>query len=131
MPPKMRKRWMHREVEAMKEAVASDREVVMQLEEPPGMVRLGIRFKESSGTDQLGMFSLFFFTIYALGLMLIGFVDEQHLMPPPPFVRSTAPSSTGSNAVAVPSISPLSRFVDLSLRSPAIPSLVSNSPAVQ
>jgi hypothetical protein len=37
MPPKMRKRWMHREVEAMEEAVASDREVVIQLEEPPGM----------------------------------------------------------------------------------------------
>lgn len=40
---------MHREVEAMEEAVASDREVVMQLEEPPGMVGLGIRLKESSG----------------------------------------------------------------------------------
>ena len=33
----------------MEEAVASDREVVMQLEEPPGMVGLGIRLKESSG----------------------------------------------------------------------------------
>ena len=49
MPPTMRKRWMHREVEAMEEAVASDREVVMQLEEPPGMVGLRIRLKESSG----------------------------------------------------------------------------------
>jgi hypothetical protein len=63
--------------------------------------------------------------------MLIGIVDEQHLMAPPPFVHSTAPSSTGSNAVAVPSISPLSRFADLSFHSPAIASLVSNSPVVE
>ena len=63
--------------------------------------------------------------------MLIGIVDEQHLMAPPPFVRSTAPSSTGSNAVAVPSISPLSRFADLLFHSPAIASLVSNSPVVE
>ena len=49
-------------------------------------------------------------------------------MPPPP---SLPTSSIASNTFAVPSISPLSRFADLSLRSPAINSLVSNSPAVQ
>ena len=37
-PPKMRKRWMPREIEAMKEAVADDREAVLELEEHPGMV---------------------------------------------------------------------------------------------
>jgi hypothetical protein len=45
MPPKMRKRWMHREIEAMKEAVAGDREVVLELEEHPGMVGLGFAWR--------------------------------------------------------------------------------------
>jgi hypothetical protein len=49
-------------------------------------------------------------------------------MPPPP---SQPTSSTASNAFAVPLMFPLSRFADLSLHSPAINSLVSNSPAVQ
>jgi hypothetical protein len=65
MPPKMRKRWMHREIEAMKESVADDREAVLELEEHPGMVGLGIRLEKTS--DRLGMF-VFFFTIFALGL---------------------------------------------------------------
>jgi len=52
MPPKMRKRWMHYEVEAMKEAVARNREVAMELEEYPGVVELGIRLEKSA--DQLG-----------------------------------------------------------------------------
>ena len=51
-------------------------------------------------------------------------------MPPPPFMPTPAPLSTAMDAVAVPSISPLSRFADLSLRSPAITSLVSGSPAI-
>ena len=51
-------------------------------------------------------------------------------MPPPPSVPTTVPSLTAPNASAVPSISPLTRFADLSLRSPAITSLVSNSPAI-
>ena len=62
MPPKMRKRWMHREIGAMKEAVAGDREIVL---EHPGMVGLGICLEK--GPDRLRMF--FFFTICALGLM--------------------------------------------------------------
>jgi hypothetical protein len=49
MPPKMRKRWMHREIEAMKEAVVSNREVVMQLEKPPSMVGLRIWLEKSPG----------------------------------------------------------------------------------
>ena len=49
MPPKMRKRLMHREIEAVKEAVASDREVVMQLHKLPRMAGLGIRLDKSSG----------------------------------------------------------------------------------
>jgi len=52
-------------------------------------------------------------------------------MPPPPSVPSAAPSSTASNVFVVPSISPLTRFVDFSLCFPAITSLVSNSPAMQ
>ena len=51
-------------------------------------------------------------------------------MPPPPFVPSTAPSSTASTAVAGP-ISSLTRFMDCLLRSPSFTSLVSNSPAIQ
>jgi len=43
---------MHHEVEAMKEVVASNREVVMELEEHPGMLELGIRLEKS--TAQLG-----------------------------------------------------------------------------
>ena len=42
---------MHHKVEAMKEAVASNREVVMELEEHPGMVELRIRLETSM--DQL------------------------------------------------------------------------------
>jgi hypothetical protein len=59
MLPKMRKQWTHREIEAMKEAVAGDCEVVMELEEPLGMVGLGIRLEKNFGIDQLGMFFLF------------------------------------------------------------------------
>jgi len=59
MPPKMRKRWMHREIEAMKEAVADDREVALELEEHPGMVGLGIRLEK--GSDLFGIFFFFFF----------------------------------------------------------------------
>ena len=54
--------------------------------------------------------------------------DEQHPMPPP---NSVPTSSTASHAFAVPFISPLSRFADLLLRSPAINSLVSNFPPAQ
>jgi len=43
---------MHHEVEAMKEAVASNWEAVMELEEYPGMVEFGIRLEKSA--DQLG-----------------------------------------------------------------------------
>jgi len=87
------------------------------------MVGLGIRLEKSSG--RLGMFYLFF-TICALGLMRIVVVDEQHLMPPP-----VPTSSAASNASVVPSTSPITRFTDLSLRSPAINSFVSNNPAMQ
>lgn len=62
MPPKMRKRWMHREVEAMKEAVTSDQEVVMELEEHPSMVGLGIRLEK--GSNRLGMFFFLFVLFY-------------------------------------------------------------------
>ena len=115
---------MHREIEAMKEAVAGDREVAPELEEHPG-----IRLEKSS--DRL---SMFFFpsqiTIGALGLKQIIGVDEQHLMPP---LLCVPMSSTASNTfpVQVPSISPLMRFANLSLRSPAINFLVSNSSAIQ
>ena len=50
----MRKWWMHREIEAMKEAVAGDREVAPEVEEHPWMVGPGIRLEKSSG--RLGMF---------------------------------------------------------------------------
>ena len=59
MPLKMRKRWMHCELEAMKEAVASNREAVVELEERPGTVEFGIRLEKS--TDQLGKFFGFVF----------------------------------------------------------------------
>ena len=52
----------------------------------------------------------FFFAICALGLMPIVVVDEQHLLPPLPFVPNTASSLTASTAVAVPSISLLMRL---------------------
>lgn len=74
--------------------------------------------------DRLGLF-YFFFTICALGLMRIA-VDE-HLTPPP----SVPTSSAASNTFVVPSISPIPRFADLSLRLPAVNSLVSNNPATQ
>lgn len=62
--PKMRKRRMHREIEA----VAGDREVAMVLEEHPGMVRLEVRLERGLvGSDQLGVF--FLFAICALRLM--------------------------------------------------------------
>ena len=83
------------------------------------MVGPGIRLEKSS--DRLGMF-FFPFTICTLGLERIVGVNEQHLMPPPPSVPM---SWTASNTFAVPSISPLTRFADLSLRSPAINLLVS------
>jgi len=66
--------------------------------------------------------------IFALGLTQIVVLDEQRLMPPP---ISVPTSSTALHAFAVPPISPLSRFADLSLRSPAINSPVSNFPAVR
>ena len=50
----------------MKEAVASNREVVMELEEHPGMVELRIRLEKS--TDQLGKFFLALFFFMILGL---------------------------------------------------------------
>ena len=50
---------------------------------------------------------IFFFTISALGLIPIVIADEQHLLPPPSFVHSTALLLTTSTAVAIPSISPL------------------------
>jgi hypothetical protein len=57
MSPKMRKRWMHREIEAVKEAVAGDQEVALELEEHPGMVGLVIRLKKGLvGSDWLGVF---------------------------------------------------------------------------
>ena len=65
---------------------------------------------------------LFSFMICTLGLKQIVGVEEQHLIPPPPSVPM---SSTALNTFAVPSISPLTRFADLSLRSPAINLLVS------
>jgi len=55
---------MHHKVEAMKEAVASNREMLMELEEHPRMVELGIRLEKS--TDQLGKFFGFVF-LYDLG----------------------------------------------------------------
>ena len=45
---------MHREIEAMKEAVAGDREVVL---EHPGMVRLGIRLEKGSDRLRMSFFS--------------------------------------------------------------------------
>jgi hypothetical protein len=64
VPPKMRKRRMHREVEAMKEAVGNSREAAVELEEHPGTVELGIRLEKS--TDQLGKFFGLVF-LYDLG----------------------------------------------------------------
>ena len=57
MPPKMRERWMYRELEAMKESVTSDRETLLELEQRPGMVGLGIRLEK--GSSQLGIFFFF------------------------------------------------------------------------
>ena len=82
------------------------------------MVGFGIRMKGLGCLDRLGMF--FFFTICALGLIPIVIADERHLLPPPSFVHSPALLLTASTAVAIPSISPLMRLADLSLRSPAI-----------
>jgi len=48
----------------MKEAVASNQEMLMELEEHPRMVELGIRLEKS--TDQLGKFFGFVF-LYDLG----------------------------------------------------------------
>jgi len=46
MPPKMRKRWMHRKLEAMREAGPSDREV-----EDDGLVGLVTRLEGTSRLD--------------------------------------------------------------------------------
>ena len=101
----------------MKEAVAGDQEVALELEEHLGMVELGIRLENGlGGLVWSGMF--FFITICTLGFMRIVVVDEQHLIPRSPFVPSAAPSLKALTAVAVPSISPLTRFMNLSLRSP-------------
>ena len=93
------------------------------------MVGFGIRMKGLGCLDRLGMF--FFFTICALGLIPIVIADERHLLPPPSFVHSPALLLTASTAVAIPSISPLMRLADLSLRSPAITLSLSNYPGVQ
>jgi len=52
----MHKQWIHRGIEAMKEAAADDREVALALEEHPGVVGLGIHLENT--LDRLGM--LFF-----------------------------------------------------------------------
>ena len=57
MPPKMRKQWIHREIEAMKEA-AGDREVALELEERPGTRMVGLEIRLEKTLDRLGM--LFF-----------------------------------------------------------------------
>jgi hypothetical protein len=123
MPPRMCKRWMLRELKAMRELVTS-----LGLEEPPGMVGLGIRLE--NGSTQLGRFFFLFSACSFLHLIHMQIaVDEQRLMPPPS-IPTSAPSSTASSVSAVPSISPHSRFGDLSLRSPAITSLVSSTPSI-
>ena len=68
----MRKWWMHREIKAMREAVAGDREVALELEHPGMEIRLE---KGLVGSDRLGVV-FFLFTICALGLMRIVVVDE-------------------------------------------------------
>ena len=85
---------MHRNIEAMKKAVAGDREVALELEEDPGMVGLGIRLEKT--LDRLGM--LFFSLRFRSGTYTrIVVLDEQHLMPPP---TSVATSSTELHAFA-------------------------------
>ena len=78
--------------------------------------------------DQVGTFFSSRFALW--DSCEIVFVDE-HLIPPPPSIPTAAPSLTAPSAVAVPSISPLTKFADLSLRSPPINLPVSNSPASQ
>jgi hypothetical protein len=88
------------------------------------MVGLGIRLEKTSNP---GIFFLSLSLRISLSwwdLREIVVVDERHLMPPPP---SLPTSSIAPNAFAVPSISPLSRFADLSLRPPPFNSLVYNS----
>ena len=56
-PPKLGKDRMHRQFNAVKEAVAVDREVALELEEHLGMVGFGIRLgKGLGGSVRLGMF---------------------------------------------------------------------------
>jgi len=45
MPPKMRKWWMHHGIEAMKEAVAGNWEVALELEAHPGMWDMGFAWR--------------------------------------------------------------------------------------
>ena len=53
----MRKRRMHRDIEAMREAGAGDREVALELEEHPGIVGLDILLeRDLVGSDRLGVF---------------------------------------------------------------------------
>ena len=121
---------MHREIEAMKEAVAGDQKVALELEQHPGMVGLGDSLGE--GFDGFGSVGCVFFFVHNLrsGTDANCCCSEQHLMLPPPFVPSTASSSTVSTAIAAPSISSLILFADLSLRSPVITSLLCNSPVI-
>ena len=58
MPPKVRKRWMHREVHAMKGIGLSDQEREKDL-----LVELGIRLEV---TNQLGKASLLFYSWFSL-----------------------------------------------------------------
>ena len=56
-PPKLGEGGMHREFDAMKEAVAGDQEVALKLEEDLGMVGLVSRLEKGLGSSvQFGMF---------------------------------------------------------------------------
>ena len=87
LPPKMRKKWMHRELEARKECT--------RMENGAGRVGLGITFD-----NQGALFSL-----HLLRCPYNNALDEQLLMPPPPMPASMDPTTILSTTATLKSSS--------------------------
>ena len=87
LPPKMRKKWMHRELEARKECTRVENEV--------SRVGLGITFDSQGGL----------FSSHLLLFPDSNILDEQLLMPPPPMPASMDPTTISSTTATLKSSS--------------------------
>ena len=86
MPPKMRKKWMHRELEAMKESNVKMAMAASGSELGNGNSGLGIRLGSAGGTHH---------QLYLVCWVLIRPLDDE-LMPPPPMPASLDPTTITS-----------------------------------